>query len=100
LATSAPAVISSPPVSSPAPAADWYPDPDDPARTRYWDGSRWAESDGQSAPDVKPAERSSNPSDADPQDDLVSKLERLAVLRESGALTQDEFGAAKQRLLN
>jgi len=33
-------------------------------------------------------------------DDLVSQLSELAVLRESGALTQQEFESAKSRLLN
>ena len=33
------------------------------------------------------------------QDDMVSKLERLATLREQGALTQDEFDAAKRALM-
>ena len=33
------------------------------------------------------------------QDDMVSKLERLATLREQGSLTQDEFDAAKRALL-
>ena len=33
------------------------------------------------------------------QDDMVSKLERLATLKEQGALTQDEFDAAKKQLL-
>ena len=23
------------------PPADWYPDPHEPARLRYWDGMRW-----------------------------------------------------------
>jgi hypothetical protein len=32
-------------------------------------------------------------------EDLVTKLERLARLRESGALTEVEFQAAKDRLL-
>jgi hypothetical protein len=36
---------------------------------------------------------------ADSQDDLVPKLERLAALRESGALSEEEFAAAKVRLL-
>ncbi|WP_019135587.1 DUF2510 domain-containing protein [Cellulomonas massiliensis] len=25
----------------PAPQADWYPDPLEPARLRYWDGAQW-----------------------------------------------------------
>jgi hypothetical protein len=33
------------------------------------------------------------------QDDIVSKLERLAALREQGALTQAEFDAAKRAML-
>ncbi|MEO8625387.1 MAG: SHOCT domain-containing protein [Candidatus Limnocylindrales bacterium] len=33
------------------------------------------------------------------QDDMVSKLERLATLREQGALTQAEFDAAKKALI-
>lgn len=37
--------------------------------------------------------------DADPGDDLVDKLERLRALRDDGALTDDEFAAAKARLL-
>jgi hypothetical protein len=36
---------------------------------------------------------------ADSQDDLVRKLERLAALRGSGALSEEEFAAAKVRLL-
>jgi len=38
--------------------------------------------------------------DPDPQDDLVQKLERLTALRDSGALSDEEFLAAKGRLLN
>ncbi len=37
---------------------------------------------------------------ADAGDDLVSQLRELAILRESGALTQQEFESAKSRLLN
>lgn len=36
---------------------------------------------------------------AGPGDDLVDKLERLRALRDEGALTDDEFAAAKARLL-
>lgn len=31
------------PVVPSAPPASWYPDPDDPARLRWWDGSHWTE---------------------------------------------------------
>jgi hypothetical protein len=41
------------------------------------------------------------PADSGPDDaDLVTKLERLAKLRDSGALTQFEFQAAKDKLLH
>jgi hypothetical protein len=33
-------------------------------------------------------------------DDLVSKLQQLADLRAAGVLTDDEFGAAKRKLLS
>ncbi|MDU6539582.1 SHOCT domain-containing protein [Mixta calida] len=33
-------------------------------------------------------------------DDLISKLERLAQLKEKGILTEEEFLQQKQRLLN
>jgi hypothetical protein len=32
-------------------------------------------------------------------DDIVAKLERLRALRDDGTLTDDEFAAAKARLL-
>jgi hypothetical protein len=43
-----------------------------------------------------PAEQ---PRPAAPGDDLVGKLERLRTLRDDGVLTEDEFAAAKGRLL-
>jgi type II secretory pathway pseudopilin PulG len=36
---------------------------------------------------------------AAPATDLVAELQKLAALRDSGALTDDEFAAAKARLL-
>jgi hypothetical protein len=30
-------------VEPPGPPADWYPDPDDPHRLRFWDGSAWTD---------------------------------------------------------
>ena len=32
-----------PPDAEPRAAAGWYPDPEDPAQLRYWDGSSWTE---------------------------------------------------------
>jgi hypothetical protein len=43
--------------------------------------------------------RESANDDAVPDSDLVGKLERLRALREDGTLTDDEFAAAKARLL-
>jgi Short C-terminal domain len=37
--------------------------------------------------------------DADPEGDVVDRLERLRTLRDDGTLTDDEFAAAKARLL-
>jgi hypothetical protein len=33
------------------------------------------------------------------EDDTIAKLERLAALRESGVLTEEEFAEQKRRLL-
>jgi len=41
-------------MSQPTPAG-WYPDPADPSRTRWWDGSQWTEQTGQAAAPVAPA---------------------------------------------
>lgn len=42
----------------------------------------------------------SAPAGASGKDSQVAKLERLAALRESGALSDEEFSAAKQRVLH
>ncbi len=34
-----------------------------------------------------------------PQDDMISQLERLGALKAQGVLTEEEFAAAKQKLL-
>jgi hypothetical protein len=41
----------------------------------------------------------SAPDPATPDDDLVGKLERLRALRDDGTLSEEEFAAAKARLL-
>lgn len=51
------------------------------------------------APEGAVAQPAENGNDA-PTGDLVDKLERLRVLRDEGALTDDEFAAAKARLLD
>lgn len=37
--------------------------------------------------------------EAPPADDLIAQLQRLAALKDSGALSDEEFAAAKQKLL-
>lgn len=39
------------------------------------------------------------PAEAPPEEDLTSQLQKLADLHDSGALTDEEFAAAKQQLL-
>ncbi len=37
--------------------------------------------------------------DAAPQDDMITQLERLGALKAQGLLTDEEFAAAKQKLM-
>jgi hypothetical protein len=76
------------------PLAGLYSDPIEPGGPGPSDNSPWTVKD-----DGQPNGDSAGPV-AGPHDDFVSKLERLAALRDSGALTHDEFGMAKQRLLS
>jgi hypothetical protein len=76
------------------PFAGLYSDPTEPAPPPSTETTPWTVQDGGQLNGA-----SAGPA-AEPHDDLVSKLERLAALRDSGALTHDEFGVAKQRLLS
>jgi len=38
--------------------------------------------------------------DAAPQDDMITQLERLGALKAQGLLTDEEFAAAKQKLMS
>jgi membrane protease subunit (stomatin/prohibitin family) len=63
----------------------------------YRMGQRQAEEQGaqqQMAPQAQAA-----PAAAPAEEDLTSKIERLAELHRSGALTDEEFAAAKQKIL-
>ena len=40
------------------------------------------------------------PSDAPANDDVITQIERLAALRASGVLSDDEFASAKAKLLS
>jgi hypothetical protein len=59
---------------------------------------------GAAAAAGKRAAQSQQPEQAPPPpaatDDLTSKLTELAKLKEAGVLTEDEFAAAKQKLLS
>jgi uncharacterized membrane protein YebE (DUF533 family) len=46
-----------------------------------------------------PPQEAAAPAAAAPADDTTAELERLAQLHQSGALTDDEFAAAKSKLL-
>jgi uncharacterized membrane protein YebE (DUF533 family) len=46
-----------------------------------------------------PPQEAAAPPAAAPADDTTAELERLAQLHQSGALTDDEFAAAKSKLL-
>lgn len=48
---------------------------------------------------VEPAPAPAPPPPAPNVDDATSEIERLAALHDSGALTDDEFSAAKQKVL-
>jgi membrane protease subunit (stomatin/prohibitin family) len=63
----------------------------------YRMGQRQAEEQAaqqQMAPQAQAA-----PAAAPPTEDLTAKIERLAELHQSGALTDEEFATAKQKLL-
>ncbi len=78
------------------PFAGLYAEPPQPAQPTTWDSPQSTVPDnGQLTGALASA-----PAAAESHDDLVSRLERLAALRDSGALTHDEFGIAKQRLLS
>jgi hypothetical protein len=57
-----------------------------------------ADASAQSAP-PPPEQSAPPPPQAPAQDDLTAKLQQLAQLHDSGVLTDDEFSAAKQKLL-
>lgn len=67
----------------------------------YRMGQRQAEgqpAQQQMAPQAQAAPAAA-PAAAPPTEDLTSKIERLAALHQSGALTDEEFAAAKQKIL-
>ena len=67
----------------------------------YQSGKRHEEAQGQQAPPQEMAEPAPAPAPAPaaPATDTTAELERLSQLHQSGALTDDEFSAAKAKLL-
>jgi hypothetical protein len=61
---------------------------------------RWAREDpGYGYADAGPPPAAAPPPPAPPDDSLTAELERLATLRDRGVLTDQEFVAAKGKLL-
>lgn len=75
-----------PVVASPS---GWYPDGD--GNLRWWDGGQWTEQ-------IQGASSDAGAS-IDSAEDVVVQIERLGALHAQGMLTDDEFAAAKARLL-
>jgi len=67
----------------------------------YQQGSADAQAQQQYAPPPPPQQNyAPAPQQAPAQDDLTAKLQQLAQLHDSGVLTDEEFAAAKQKLLS
>ena len=74
-------------------------DPDDPASYRIlWDQVTPAKEAARAKAESIAALRRDEPVDAS-ADDVISQLERLAALRDSGAITEAEFTAQKAKVL-
>ncbi|KRC65600.1 hypothetical protein ASE12_13050 [Aeromicrobium sp. Root236] len=74
-------------------------DPGDPASYRIlWDQVTPAKEAARTKAERVAALRRGEPVDA-PPDDVISRLERLAALRDSGAITEAEFLALKAEVL-
>ncbi|MFH8382781.1 SHOCT domain-containing protein [Kitasatospora sp. NPDC018058] len=66
---------------------------------RIREAARLARSASPQAPAAAPAPSEAAPAELSTGERLLGQLERLAALRASGALTEEEFSRAKQRLL-
>jgi hypothetical protein len=94
--------VASPAVSAFTAPAAWYAEPGT-GRRRWWDGTRWtiyAEEWGQPAPaEVEGPLTTLNGGDTSAATDVEQRLAVLAALHSTGALTDDEFSAAKRAVL-
>ena len=71
-----------------------YAEQDAAAQAEYQDAYDQGAADAQAQQDYAPP-----PPAPAPQEDMTAKLQELAQLHDSGALTDEEFAAAKQKLL-
>lgn len=71
----------------------------EPSPSLDWDPSHRVESAGPARAAAAPADPDSGDTDPEADPDFVARLERLADLRRRGDLTNEEFEAAKRRLL-
>ncbi len=65
----------------------------------YQQGAADAQTQAQQQYSLPPAQYTAVPAAQAPQVDLTAKLQQLAELHNSGVLTDEEFAAAKQKLL-
>lgn len=69
-------------------------------RVRHHQQQKWADEQYEDQTAAQAAHAAPPPAPAvDNEDDMIEKLEDLAALHESGALSDDEFAAAKAQLL-
>lgn len=62
-------------------------------RVQRRQAARWDEQDAQQQPQYQ------QPPPAEPEEDVNAKLQNLAQLHAQGVLTDEEFGAAKAKIL-
>ncbi|MEN0103355.1 MAG: DUF2510 domain-containing protein [Curtobacterium sp.] len=75
------------------PIAGWYPDPQDPSRTRWWDGARW----GQLAPAPQLATAAAPVYEAPPRPPAPSEYRQQAAWNDEPVLRGRKARIAKDR---
>lgn len=75
------------------PIAGWYPDPQDPSRTRWWDGARW----GQPAPAPQLAAVAPHGFEASPRPPAPSEYRQLPACNDEPVLRGRKARIAKDR---
>ena len=91
-------------MTSAAPAANWFPDPEDASQLRWWDGNSWTEHRHPVAPPAPPTAVSPVPiaaqalAPAGPADANAITVEQLALQREQIALQRQQLVLDEARL--